>query len=136
MTSGNRRRQSGYKLLTNEEIDAALTLHDTNTKTTVAPAAPTKPKGPAYFQVPTGRWWRSLDLAPLKVWLYILEEDFRHRGSPFKVTNTGLRNCNISRGQKTRALRELAERGYVSVEWQTRKSPTVTRVHVRGFKKN
>jgi hypothetical protein len=89
-------------------------------------------------------WWyeRLANPAPATrctalVALYVLHMHFRSYGKPFLLANGMLEYDGISPDTKTRALKDLEQRGLVTVEWRERKSPTVQvitcRTHAADF---
>jgi DNA-binding transcriptional ArsR family regulator len=57
--------------------------------------------------------------------LYVLHLHWRNYGKPFRLANGMLKYDGISPDTKTRALKDLEQRGLVTVEWRERKSPIV-----------
>jgi hypothetical protein len=57
--------------------------------------------------------------------LHVLHLHWKNYGKPFKLANGMLTYDGISHDTKLRALKELEQRGLVTVEWQERKSPIV-----------
>jgi len=57
---------------------------------------------------------------------FLLYEAFRQHSPKIKLPNGMLERDGISRMSKLRALRNLEQRGLVSVAWRKRKSPIVT----------
>jgi len=76
-------------------------------------------------------WAEKLDPVTLKVFIFILHRNFRHMGSPFAVTTTGLGAWGISRWQKTQAINELVKLGLIRLEpRESRKNPVVKKIDV------
>ena len=73
-----------------------------------------KPASP----IPAGR-------CTVLVALHLLHLHWRSRGEPFKLPNGTLRYDGISHDSKTRALKDLEQRGLITVEWRERKSPII-----------
>jgi hypothetical protein len=83
-----------------------------------------------FIKVPM--WWYEKLANPLPATrctaplaLHLLYLNWKSRGEPFKLVNGTLSYDGISREMKTRALKDLEQRGLVSVEWRERKSPVV-----------
>ena len=60
--------------------------------------------------------------------LHVLHLHWKGDGKPIKLANGMLEYDGISHDSKTRALKELEQRGLVTVEWREKKSPIV-KVH-------
>jgi hypothetical protein len=58
--------------------------------------------------------------------MYVLHMNWKHHGKPFALANGMLEYDGISSDTKTRALKDLEQRGLVAVQWRDRKSPIVT----------
>src|ERR1700730_8840974 len=63
--------------------------------------------------------------ATLKVFLFLLLIDWKYPGKPILVANGGLKQLNVSRFAKSRALSELVELGLIKMRTCSRKSPEV-----------
>jgi hypothetical protein len=57
--------------------------------------------------------------------LYVLHQDWRNNGKPFKLPNGMLQYDGVSRQLKWLALRRLERLGLIAVERRNRKSPVV-----------
>ena len=83
-----------------------------------------------FIKVPM--WWYEKLTNPLPATrctvplaLHVLHLHWRSRGEPFKLPNGTLRYDGISHDSKTRALKDLEQRGLITVEWRERKSPII-----------
>jgi hypothetical protein len=61
----------------------------------------------------------------LRLAILILYLHWKDNGDAIKLSNTMPKEFNISRESKRRALIELERRGFITVERQSRKTPTV-----------
>jgi hypothetical protein len=83
-----------------------------------------------FVQVPM-RWYEKLANPPpanrctCLVALYALHLHWKGGGKPFKLANGMLAYDGVSPDSKTRALKELEQRGLVTVEWREKRSPIV-----------
>jgi hypothetical protein len=76
--------------------------------------------------------WEQLSGAPRQtLWManYVLYLHWKGNGEPFKLSNDYTRACGIPPSSKQRALRDLARRNVISVDWRARKSPLVSVVY-------
>ena len=101
-----------------------------------APAVPTKirKRREQFVMVPM-RWYEKL-ANPIPscrctclVALHVLHLHWKGDGKPIKLANGMLEYDGISHDSKTRALKELEQRGLVTVDWREKKSPIIVRVH-------
>jgi len=83
-----------------------------------------------FIKVPM--WWYEKLTNPLPATrctialaLHVLYLNWRSRGEPFKLPNGTLQYDGISHDSKTRALKDLEQRGLITVEWRERKSPII-----------
>ena len=101
-----------------------------------APYIPTKigKRREQFVKLPL-RWYEKLANPPPKcrctclVAMYVLHQHWKGEAKPFKLANGMLEYDGISHDSKTRALKELEQRGLVAVDWRDRKSPIITQVH-------
>jgi len=63
--------------------------------------------------------------ATYRLALYLLRTHFKNGGRQVTLANIALANIGVSRGQKVRALEELARLGLIITERRSRKSPIV-----------
>ena len=56
---------------------------------------------------------------------YLLYLHWKGRGEPFKLSNGMLQYDGIGRHTKRRALKDLEQRGLITVQWRARKSPII-----------
>jgi hypothetical protein len=76
-------------------------------------------------------WYEKLAKPALKgqttalIAIYLLHQHWKHHGKPFKLPNGMLKYDGISRQSKWRALRELEQRGLITIERRLKKSPIV-----------
>ena len=74
------------------------------------------------------KWYERLEGAAgqtYRVALWLLFLHWQNGGNPVKLPNGMLAMDGVPSETKRRALRELEERGLVTVEWQNGKSPVV-----------
>ena len=83
-----------------------------------------------FIKVPM--WWYEKLSNPLPVTrctiaiaLHLLYLNWKSRGEPFKLPNGTLRYDGIGRHTKRRALKDLEQRGLITVERRARKSPII-----------
>ena len=96
------------------------------------PHVPTRvKKRRKYFAMLPMQWYEKLAkpvpacrCTCLVAW-YLLYLNWKNEGKPFKLANGMLAYDGIGHDSKLRALRDLEQRGLVTVEWQDRKSPIV-----------
>jgi hypothetical protein len=67
----------------------------------------------------------TMSPATLKVFLFLLLIDWKYPGKPILVANGGLKQLNVSRFAKGRALSELVELGLIKMRTRSRKSPEI-----------
>jgi hypothetical protein len=82
-----------------------------------------------FIKVP---WWYEKLANPMPasrytvlIALHLLHLHWRSRGEPFKLPNGTLRYDGIDRFSKRRSLKDLEQRGLITVEWRERKSPII-----------
>jgi hypothetical protein len=83
-----------------------------------------------FVQMPWS-WIRRLKGAGGATWMvacHILYLDWKRAKGSFKLANGMLKIDGVPSTTKRRALRDLARRGLITVEWQPKKSPIVQRL--------
>jgi hypothetical protein len=67
----------------------------------------------------------ATQVATYKLAIHLLHRAWKNPGKPIKLSNTALTEEGISRGQKSRALRELQGLGLIEVEKRPFRSPII-----------
>jgi hypothetical protein len=82
----------------------------------------------AHFVMLPMTWYERLkgaDGQTYRVAWFLLYQHWKNNGDPIKLANGMLAMGGVSPPSKRRALRDLARRGLITVEWRPRKSPIV-----------
>jgi hypothetical protein len=108
---------------------AKLRINPATLVTALVPARIRKRRG-TFAQVPM--WWyeKLAKPAPISrytclVAIYLLHLNWKNDGKPFKLASGMLAYDGISPDAKLRALKDLEQRGLITIEWRGKRSPII-----------